>query len=241
MRDNTWTVMAVTNKGKAKRRNGPDGKEYKAAGFYCQNTNAKSPHKLVNKVLKRREVVKEIDAKRKVKGRKKVKGKSKGKERGRAKVTVVPATPISTSDHSFPPLPHDHGCDPLFEQEHDFVLPFDIHQEAESESLDGKKKPNPYQKLRGSQSISLLTAFRLLTDPDVFPERARQAVGYTAVCRCDPESRCGENCINRVMSYLCGKECPCGDTCENKSLAKREMPQTRVAYVGYRTLSEIQC
>jgi len=66
---------------------------------------------------------------------------------------------------------------------------------------------------------------------DAFPERNKTA-SAAAVCRCDPDSTCGETCINRIMSYLCGKNCPCGETCENKSLVKRVQPRLRVGYVG---------
>ena len=53
-----------------------------------------------------------------------------------------------------------------------------------------------------------------------------------AICRCDPESDCGDNCINRIMSYLCGKNCPCGARCTNKSLAKRKGASVKVSYVS---------
>jgi hypothetical protein len=53
-----------------------------------------------------------------------------------------------------------------------------------------------------------------------------------AICRCDPESDCGDNCINRIMRYLCGKSCPCGERCTNKSLAKRKGANVKVAYVS---------
>ena len=68
--------------------------------------------------------------------------------------------------------------------------------------------------------------------PDVFPERARKTA-ERALCKCDDESGCGENCINRIMSYLCGKDCPCGESCTNRSLAKRPMAEVKVKYVSY--------
>ncbi|ORY23811.1 hypothetical protein BCR39DRAFT_472897, partial [Naematelia encephala] len=95
----------------------------------------------------------------------------------------------------------------------------------------------PYSKLRGSESLSRVShqsRFSCLYLPDVFPERNKLMSDHNAICNCDPESRCGENCINRAMNYLCGKECPCGDLCENKSLAKRRMVPTKVVYTGAR-------
>jgi hypothetical protein len=37
-----------------------------------------------------------------------------------------------------------------------------------------------------------------------------------------------------MMNYLCGRDCPCGDLCENKSLAKRKLPNLKVVYVSTR-------
>lgn len=71
----------------------------------------------------------------------------------------------------------------------------------------------------------------LLTVKDVYPERGRVMATVHAVCRCDPESGCGDNCINRIMSYLCGRDCPCGENCTNKSLVKRKTPSVKLTYV----------
>jgi hypothetical protein len=67
---------------------------------------------------------------------------------------------------------------------------------------------------------------------DVFPERTKFMSDIPAICRCLPASGCGEHCINRIMSYLCGKECPCADRCSNRSLARRRNPAMKVFYVG---------
>jgi hypothetical protein len=191
-------------------------KAYMTSGMYCQDATAKSPHKLINKVLERRKA-----------DLAQLRAAAKGKSR-------APRSPpaVSASAHApptFPPLPYDHGYAHFFEQEHEFKLPFNIQHEAESGALDGKKKPTPYQKIRGSKSESSTLIANI---PDVFPERSRFVSEYSAVCRCAPESRCGDNCINRIMNYLCGRDCPSGDACENRSLAKRKAPNVKVVYVS---------
>lgn len=54
------------------------------------------------------------------------------------------------------------------------------------------------------------------------------------MCNCDPDYGCGDNCINFIMSYLCGAECPCGDQCGNKSLVRRKGKATKVTWVSRR-------
>jgi hypothetical protein len=111
-------------------------KDYMTSGLYCQNATAESPHKLINKVLDRRQA--EL---------KQLRAAAKGKSRARS--------PPTTNGPSFPPLPYDHGYQHFFGQEHEFKLPYNIQYEAESGALDGKKKPSPYQKIRGSESRTL--------------------------------------------------------------------------------------
>lgn len=53
------------------------------------------------------------------------------------------------------------------------------------------------------------------------------------ICHCDPESECRVQCINRAMSYFCGKDCPSGDKCSNKSLIKRTGKNTKVYWVRF--------
>lgn len=85
-----------------------------------------------------------------------------------------------------------------------------------------------------SEPVSVVHLFfRHETDIiDAFPERTRMLADVRAVCRCDPKSDCGDNCINRIMNYLCGRDCPCAERCTNKSLAKRKGPSVKVTYVS---------
>ena len=117
-------------KGKEKSRDGSK-KRYMAAGFYCQNPNAKSPHKLVSKVLRQG-------------------SSSKAGHSGRKPRASTSKKGIQEETVHFPPLPYDYGYDHFFGQEHEFRLPYNIHQEAEKGMLDDRKRPTPYQKLRQS-------------------------------------------------------------------------------------------
>ncbi|KAL1408172.1 hypothetical protein Q8F55_004977 [Vanrija albida] len=126
--------------------------------------------------------------------------------------------PPPDSNMTFPPLPLDHGLVHFFEKEHEFVLPYNILWESETGALDGKKRPPAYRKLRSNQFI----------------ERQRYLTDHPAVCRCAPEAGCGDHCINRIMSYLCGKDCQCGELCDNKSLTRRKGKGTKVVWTGSR-------
>ena len=142
MRDNTWTVMAVSKrKGKAKAEVAK--KEIIAVGIYSHDTKAKSTRKCVKRVFERREVVKRVNGKKKAKG----KGKGKGREVFRPERTARTSIPLA-SNQSFP-LP-EHRRNPMSGPEHDFEFP-DIVPEAEIGSLNGEK-PAPYQKICGSRS-----------------------------------------------------------------------------------------
>lgn len=184
----------------------PTEKRFLRGGFYCQDDHAKAPHKLVSKVLMRRE----------------------------AELKLKSGTP-NGNDHyrpAFPPLPYDYGHELFFGEQHDFVLPFNIQTEFENGTLDGKKKPAPYSKLRASElGLAFFVSQGVADSQDVFPERPRVMAAVHAVCRCDSESGCGDNCINRIMSYLCGRDCPCGENCTNKSLVKRNNPKLKISYV----------
>jgi len=57
---------------------------------------------------------------------------------------------------------------------------------------------------------------------------------HKAVCHCDPAVGCDDNCLNRVMNYLCGKHCPCGELCGNGSLAARQQKPYKVFWTGNR-------
>jgi hypothetical protein len=100
------------------------------AGFYCQDDFAKSPHKLVSKVLMRREAESKLKSKY-----------------PKANAAYRP----ELNRPAFPPLPYDYGYELFFGEQHDFVLPFNIRSESENGLLDGKKKPAPYSKLRASE------------------------------------------------------------------------------------------
>ncbi|KAK8846627.1 hypothetical protein IAR55_005714 [Kwoniella newhampshirensis] len=213
----------------------PPKKDYMTAGFYCQNTTPSSSGTLVSKIVRLHETEQKanrLSTKFKMSEEKKELSQKRNESRATrasTKPTVTPATSTTQIQSTaqmltavdrptFPPLPYDHGYDFFFGQEHEFVLPYNIRVEKENGLLDGKKKPAPFQKIRAS----------------VFPERQRISAGHTAVCKCLPETRCGDRCINRIMSYLCGKECPCGDACENKALYKRKGPGYKVVYTGAR-------
>jgi len=123
--------MTPKSKGKGKIEDG-NNKEYMTSGFYCQDANAKSPFKLVNKVLSQSVV---------------------GPSRSGKRIAATQLLPNKAAkDLSFPPLPYDHGFEHFFGREHEFVLPYNIHKEATSGALNDKKKPAPYQKIRGSES-----------------------------------------------------------------------------------------
>jgi hypothetical protein len=185
-------------------------KEYMESGTYCQDDRAKAPYTLVSKVLKRREAEE----------------KSKSRKTGTSILRVIDINrPI------FPPLPYDYGHELFFGEQHDFTIPFNIRQEAESGRLDRKKRPAAYSKLRASETpYPIPTCSADATD--VFPERSRMQTSVRAVCECKPDSGCGTRCINVLMSYLCGRDCPCGDKCTNRSLAKRKGPKVEVFYVS---------
>jgi hypothetical protein len=107
----------------------PPLKEYMEAGFYCQDDMAKSPHQLISKVLQRREAEERL----------------KSRKSGGLRINFLDRP-------SFPPLPYDYGYQLFFEEEQDFVLPFNIRREAETGRLDAKKRPAAYSKLRASKS-----------------------------------------------------------------------------------------
>lgn len=134
----------TANRTESNKHSG-DEKRYMEAGFYCQDDYAKSPLKLVSKVLLRRQA--ELDLNKKA-----AKGK-KGKVNG-GPPEIPPHVKLDHNRPVFPPLPYDYGYELFFGEEHDFVLPFNIRTQAEQGLLDGKKKPAPYSKLRASKCLS---------------------------------------------------------------------------------------
>lgn len=119
---------ATASKSVTEKVDQPPLKDYMEAGFYCQDDHAKSPYKLISKVLQRRE------AEERVKSRK-------------ADAIRV----LSFDRPTFPPMPYDYGHKLFFDEEQDFVLPFNIRREAENGHLDKKKRPAAYSKLRASE------------------------------------------------------------------------------------------
>ncbi|BEI88239.1 uncharacterized protein CcaverHIS019_0109570 [Cutaneotrichosporon cavernicola] len=139
---------------------------------------------------------------------------------GRPRKSIQFLPPIPTPEGmepSFPPFPLDHGYRMFFDKEVEFRLPYNIMWERNSGALDGKKRPPSFGKLRTNQ----------------FVERSKR-VAERAVCKCDPSSDCGDNCMNRHMNYLCGKDCPTGERCTNKSLTRRQQKAYRVVWTGSR-------
>ena len=134
------TTCKSIGKEKEKAGSSKTDKEYMSSGFYCQDANVKSPFKLINRVLNRA-------SPSRTKGVGGVGGK-KGKKRGdRTRPSSKGGVQVT-----FPPLPYDHGYQHFFEQEHEFILPYNIQKAAQSGALNDKKKPAPYQKIRGSES-----------------------------------------------------------------------------------------
>lgn len=108
-------------------------KSFQESGMYCQDDHAKSPYKLISRVLFRREA----------------------EEKAKQRQKIHPDIQVQIINRpTFPPLPYDHGYKLFFDEIHDFVLPFDIRREAENGILDGKKKPAPYSKLKASKYLN---------------------------------------------------------------------------------------
>ncbi|WVQ76666.1 hypothetical protein IAR50_006340 [Cryptococcus sp. DSM 104548] len=216
-------------------------KDYLSAGLYCQVDKPITSQTLVARVLKAREEEAKTEKVRraeekKTKGRKSeplrpvVEGARATRTRASLSSNAQPlqesaetdskksgkkeSVPVQIDRPTLPPLPYDFGYTLFFGKQHDFELPFNIKEESAKGVLDGKKKPDGFTKIRAN----------------VYPERQKIPSDIKAVCRCDPESHCGEQCINRIMSYLCGKGCPCADGCENRSLNRRKGPSYKVAY-----------
>ncbi|GAA97314.1 uncharacterized protein L969DRAFT_94374 [Mixia osmundae IAM 14324] len=76
---------------------------------------------------------------------------------------------------------------------------------------DRNRRPEPYKIIASN----------------AYPERQKQPSVLQAICFCKPpapgEVGCGDNCINRVMAYMCDpKLCPCKDKCTNGPLQTRK-------------------
>ncbi|PWN40769.1 SET domain-containing protein, partial [Ceraceosorus guamensis] len=117
------------------------------------------------------------------------------------------------------PAPVHYGNTLLVEQR-DFRLAYPIAKRGEElrDKMDAKKKPPPYKSISKNRWVS-----------------RKRIHGEVPVCICEPSSNCGEECMNRVLQYICNpKQCPCGERCTNISLAKRAKVTTTVTYVSQR-------
>ena len=113
-------------------------KSFMTAGIYCQDDHAKSPYKLVSKVLFRREA----------------------EEKAKTKMKIHPNIQVHiVNNPMIPPLPYDYGYELFFGEQREFLLPYDIRKEAESGVLDGKKKPAHYSKLAASEPLNPIVEF----------------------------------------------------------------------------------
>ncbi|WWD08091.1 hypothetical protein V865_006202 [Kwoniella europaea PYCC6329] len=208
----------------------PLKKEYMTAGFYCQDPHPPSTRQLHNKILSIRKTESK-NTKNQSKSKKidiPVGRSTRSKQASSSSTTTTTTTTKKTNASaskdeqkvsvSFPPLPYDHGYDLFFNQEHEFTLPYNIMKEKLDGKLDGKKKPMAYSKI----------------SKNIYPERQKYQTDFHAICKCSPESKCSDQCINRLMSYLCGKDCPAGDECTNKTLRKRKAASYKVVYTGSR-------
>lgn len=84
--------------------------------------------------------------------------------------------------------------------------------------LDAKRKPPPYRQI----------------DRNRYTSRPKLN-GELPLCQCDPSSNCGDDCLNRILQFVCNaKVCPCGERCTNVSLGKRPRARCDVAWYGER-------
>ncbi|KDN41066.1 SET domain-containing protein, partial [Tilletiaria anomala UBC 951] len=120
-----------------------------------------------------------------------------------------------------PALPFPiHWGEHLLQRRADFLLPeyFLEEEEAVRARLDAKAKPEPYREIPRNQYTS-----------------RRKLQANAAVCQCKPDSRCRDECMNRLMQYICDpKTCPCGENCTNQRLGVRVPPKCEVVKCGKR-------
>lgn len=108
----------------------------------------------------------------------------------------------------------------LLTEERDFCLPFPIHQSMEElrARVNAKRKPPRYQQISKNKYYS-----------------RPKLQGEVPLCNCKPGSGCWNDCINRMLMFICDpKTCPNGSSCTNISLGKRPSVKTTVAYYGRR-------
>lgn len=99
---------------------------------------------------------------------------------------------------------------------------------------------------RGSTSSLHCSFLRIPCDPQIkgftFIDEnlylVPKTTGEISSCNCEPQSGCGERCVNRLMHIECSKgTCPCGSACTNQHFdLKHNWPQTapfRAGKKGY--------
>jgi hypothetical protein len=115
------------------------------------------------------------------------------------------------------PAPVHYG-ETLLSGSRDFRLSFPIAEQEDAlrNKLAAKRKPPPYGLISTNRWVS-----------------RKRIHGEIPVCQCEPGDTCGDECMNRMMQYVCSeKTCPCGDRCTNVSLGRRPGAKTDVAYVS---------
>lgn len=135
---------------------------------------------------------------------------------------AVPSTssvrPTSTQNMLLPEPVH-FGAK-LLTEERDFCLPYPIHQSMDKlrDRVNAKRKPPRYQQISKNKYYS----------------RAKLQ-GEVPLCNCEPGSGCGNDCMNRMLQFICDpRTCPSGANCTNISLGRRPNVKTTVAYYGRR-------
>lgn len=119
----------------------------------------------------------------------------------------------------------------LLTGQREFSLPSTLLEESADlrARVEAKRKPPPYR---------FIDRNRYVTRPKLN--------GELPLCQCNPASNCGEDCMNRILQFICSpKICPCGDRCTNIDLGKRPHAKCDVAYYGdrgfgLRTLDDVR-
>ncbi|CAO1622651.1 unnamed protein product [Sympodiomycopsis kandeliae] len=117
------------------------------------------------------------------------------------------------------PLPIHFGKD-LLEQKVEFALPYPIVEQSDKLRLlyDARRKPPPYRPIDKNRYVT-----------------RKKIRGEIPQCNCDPSSDCGDNCLNRLLGFICDPEvCPCGVRCTNGNLKDRPHAECDVAWYGQR-------
>ncbi len=134
-------------------------------------------------------------------------------------VASTSSVPRADTPNAVLPTPIHFGAK-LLTEERDFVLPFPIHKNVEKlrERVNAKRKPPRYQQISRNKYVS-----------------RPKLHGEVPLCSCTPGSNCGNDCMNRMMQFICDqKSCPNGSDCTNVRLGKRPAIKTTVAYYGRR-------